>query len=545
MKRIFIYLILFFISSNSYAVKVALIHFSPKKYDKLYNIKKLTKFCEYAAKIKAKLIITPELSTTGYSFKNRDDIAAYVDTIPDNTVNLFRKIALNYNTNIILGLAEKDEKTEIFYNSAVFIRSDGKLTKYRKKRCVFSETRWAKDGDLPIPIITTNFGKVSMLICADTFYPDAVRIAALKGAEILAVLANWPGENAILKMRARAIENGIYIAFANRGGKEKEINFENAYSIVVSPDGEVLKKYKGRDKVIFCNIDLSKIKRVRKLYPFLKLRRPEIYQDLVLNTFKYDIAKLFDLPKPQDILVGAMKIDLSLCKNVFNFISFMLEKLKNQGKHLDFLCLSEFFYCNHPKDFSEVLKISSDFEKVVSKLVKICRKYKLYIVTGILEKFENKFFRSSILVSQDGVIGKYRKTHLLREDFDLKLSYGNKFPVFKTKKCSVGLLVSEDIFFPEAAEVEAHKGADIVFVPASSLDKKLDFLAPLRVDQGVDIVFVNKRGLVGIFYKDKGKVKSKLLKEPWGIIIAKINTKYIREKYWLENLEYNFFFIRP
>ena len=112
--------------------KVATIQYEPSQFKKEHNINELTKLCIDAAEKGAKLIVTPEMGTTGYCFLNREEISKLVEKIPGPTTKKFHDIAKKYSCFIVIGFPEIDEDTQLYYNSAVLIGPNGIIGKHRK-----------------------------------------------------------------------------------------------------------------------------------------------------------------------------------------------------------------------------------------------------------------------------------------------------------------------------------------------------------------------------------------------------------------------------
>ncbi|MGB9804605.1 carbon-nitrogen hydrolase family protein, partial [Desulfofundulus sp.] len=175
------------------AVKVALVHAAIKWKRKEDNLQHLLNLNEEAAVSGARIIVNPELATTGYGFTSRDEISQFVETVPGPTTELFGRLAGRYGVYICLGLPEVDDATGIYYNTAVLLGPDGRvLGLYRKLAPAFRENLWAARGNLPVLVVDTAFGKLGLLICADSYWYKAARMAALKGARVLLIPANWP-----------------------------------------------------------------------------------------------------------------------------------------------------------------------------------------------------------------------------------------------------------------------------------------------------------------------------------------------------------------
>jgi len=122
------------------------------------------------------------MATTGYCWASRMEIAPFVEPIPGETTERFQMLASRYHCYIALGLPEVDPSTNVYYNSVALLGPQGLVGKYRKLHSYMSEPRWARDGDLGIPVWETELGRLSVLICME---PMAARLAALRDVDVL------------------------------------------------------------------------------------------------------------------------------------------------------------------------------------------------------------------------------------------------------------------------------------------------------------------------------------------------------------------------
>ncbi len=150
-------------------LKIALIHLDVQYRNPEVNRRELLRLNRQAARQGADIVLNTVLSTTGYSFSSREDIAPYLESETGETITELAGIARDYGKYIGIGLAERDEATGIFYNSAVVIGPDGgKLLRYSK---INAEARWACPGN-PLQENTCNtpWGRMGVLICSDTYH---------------------------------------------------------------------------------------------------------------------------------------------------------------------------------------------------------------------------------------------------------------------------------------------------------------------------------------------------------------------------------------
>ena len=204
----------------------------------------------------------------------------------------------------MVSLFEK-KLTGFYHNTSIVINEKGKIiSKYRKMHIPddpgYYEKFYFSPGDLGFKSTKTRYGKIGSLICWDQWFPEAARLTALKGAEILfyPTAIGWhPKEkkkfgkaqlNAWITMqRSHAVANGVYVAAINRIGFEKIKNRKIQFwgnSIIIDPYGNILRQSLfNREETIICDIDFKKIEDARQHWPFLRDRRIDYYKGLLKN----------------------------------------------------------------------------------------------------------------------------------------------------------------------------------------------------------------------------------------------------------------------
>jgi len=266
----------------------AALQFNPILRERDKNIKALADAIEKTALEGAKLIVAPEMSTTGYQYKDRNDIAPYTDTIPGVATDAISVVTKKYNIYVVFGMAERDAETGLFYNAAALVGPNGYIGKYRKSHQWETEEHWSVWGDVGVPVFETPIGKIAINICMDATYFETARLAGIAGADILAFPTNSTAQ-ALWALQSRAVQNGMYIVAANRSDTELNYHMIGA-SAIWSPAGELLKyaeilPTKEQDikkpNAIFAQIDPSKYKNMNK--DRLAERRPELYKDIALH----------------------------------------------------------------------------------------------------------------------------------------------------------------------------------------------------------------------------------------------------------------------
>ena len=274
-------------------VAIGLIQTSASE-DVAANMDKTAGKVKDAARKGAQIICLQELYRTKYfPREQKKDATGLAETIPGDSTETFSGLAKEHSVVIIVPVFEKAPGGS-YYNSVVAIDADGKLMDtYRKVHTphdpFFYEKDFFKDGDLGYRVYKTRYASFSVLICYDQWFPEAARIAALNGADILfyPTAIGWIKENMPPEddwrdawetiQRSHAIANGVHVAAVNRVGEEGELKFWGS-SFVCDSFGKVLKRASDRkEEVLVAELDLSKNKRIQEEWGFLRNRRPDTY----------------------------------------------------------------------------------------------------------------------------------------------------------------------------------------------------------------------------------------------------------------------------
>jgi N-carbamoylputrescine amidase len=266
------------------------------------NLKKDLALAERAARAGAQIICTPELFRSQYFCQSENyDNFQLAEAIPGPTTSAYQKLAKKHKAVVIASLFER-RTAGLYHNTAVVIDADGSLLGlYRKMHIpddpLYYEKFYFTPGDLGFRAWQTRYGKIGVLVCWDQWYPEAARLTAMQGAEILfyPTAIGWhPGEKARFGgqqhsawetvQRGHAIANGCFVAVPNRIGHEKlsgkGLEFWGQ-SFVVGTSGEILAKASAnKEEILVVPLDLSKVDVTRTHWPFLRDRRIDAYGDL-------------------------------------------------------------------------------------------------------------------------------------------------------------------------------------------------------------------------------------------------------------------------
>jgi len=268
------------------------------------NLKKCLSWVRDAASQGAEVISLPELYSSHYFCQSEDvDNFALAEPLYSTSFIAFSALAKELGVVIIVPFFEK-RMAGIYHNSAYIIDTDGsEAGLYRKMHIPddphFYEKFYFTPGDLGFKTIPTQKGKIGTLICWDQWYPEAARLTALKGAEVLfyPTAIGWHpqekeqyGENQygawMNVMKGHAVANGVYVAAANRIGLEQYlpntagIQFWGA-SFIAGPQGEILAQAShDKEEILIAEVDLDLQENVRQNWPFFRDRRIDAFGDI-------------------------------------------------------------------------------------------------------------------------------------------------------------------------------------------------------------------------------------------------------------------------
>lgn len=258
-----------------------------------------------AAANNADLVILPELHLGPYFCQNEDynhfDLA---QAIPGPTTEVLAEVAKQAKVVIVSTIFEK-RAPGLYHNTAVVFDKDGSIAgKYRKMHIPddpgFYEKYFFTPGDLGFTPIQTSIGKLGVLICWDQWYPEAARLMALAGAELLIypTAIGWDANDTeeeqqrqleawVTVQRGHAVANGLPVIACNRIGFEKAPDSDQGIhfwgnSFIAGPQGEFLTRANATDDTILTwNLDGKRSERVRQIWPFLRDRRIDAYGEIV------------------------------------------------------------------------------------------------------------------------------------------------------------------------------------------------------------------------------------------------------------------------
>jgi predicted amidohydrolase len=272
-------------------ITIAVVQMKPKLGEAEENLVKMSEtVSKIASQQRVDLIVFPELVTSGYELGVR--FTEMAQRIPGPTINLMAQRANEYGVYIAFGMASKERVESVLYNSAILVGPDGELLDTYNKIHLRGEERMAFREGYKLPIIPTEIGNIGLMIGYDLAFPEVTRSLALDGAEIICVMANWEAgqiDEWKTYVRARAYENSVFMAAANRIGEDVTLNF-GGESMIVGPRGQIHASLANEtdpesgaplEGFAVARIDLDEVRKYREEYQFIQNRQPAVYKALV------------------------------------------------------------------------------------------------------------------------------------------------------------------------------------------------------------------------------------------------------------------------
>ena len=269
------------------------------------NIEGLKNKVKDAAKQGAQLIVLQELHNSLYFCQVEDtNIFDLAETIPGPSTDEFGALAKELGVVIVLSLFER-RAPGLYHNSAVVMEKDGTIAgKYRKMHIpddpAYYEKFYFTPGDLGFKPIETSLGKLGVLVCWDQWYPEAARLMAMAGADLLIypTAIGWESTDSqeekdrqlgawVISQRGHAVANGLHVVSVNRTGYEPDPSGQTngitfwGNSFVAGPQGEILwQATNDKEEVRMVEIDMKRSEQVRRWWPFFRDRRIDYFGDI-------------------------------------------------------------------------------------------------------------------------------------------------------------------------------------------------------------------------------------------------------------------------
>ncbi|MCV7228214.1 nitrilase family protein [Mycolicibacterium komossense] len=258
------------------------------------NLANAMRAAEEAAANGANLIVLPELSSSGYSFRDRAEAFAHAEPVDGSFISTWCDFAARRGVHVVVGFAELDGRR--LFDSTALIDPHGVVGTYRKTHLWNEEKLWFTPGDLGFPVYETAIGRIGMLICWDIWFPEVPRILTQQGADIICSSNNWVWtppplfDDAgrcmanYLTMTA-AHSNNVFIAAANRVGIDRGAQFLGC-SMIAGTNGWPIDEIAGPEEqtIVYSSVDLTSARSApiwNSLNDLHRDRRTDLYDSML------------------------------------------------------------------------------------------------------------------------------------------------------------------------------------------------------------------------------------------------------------------------
>lgn len=494
MKKITSIFLLFMSMSVALAqaaeVKVAAVSFHSK--EMAYNIPKMADISATAAQNGAKLIVFPEMASTGFLYNTYEEAKNNTDTFPGKATAAFGLVAQKFNTYIAWGYIELDPKTGVVYNSAAIVGPEGFTGNYRKHQlAVGDDNLWRAPGNIGFPVFNTPIGRIALLVCYDDSQLQSLLLPALRNADIIAYptasLYNPKGERGgsdnhttIGSMATLPGWIGINVVGADSSGVD--INFGTD---LIGPGGSSVWDAQGnvlasasvtnftdpkQPKVIYATIDTGKPNPQREFW--LKNRRPELYTDYNFYRPSHD-RNVNNVPAQVSAVLVQYEPKTGAVEDNSKVIeSLIKEKIRGQGINLAVLPFNSFIG-NETITKENVSKFAEPLNgKSYNIASGLAKKYQVNLLFSMPEASNGKYHETAILFDYTGKqIGLYRKSHL-NEIEKTWATAGNELPVFNSSLGRIAVVLNDETRIPEITDMYMLKRANLLLVPVAYNQKE-------------------------------------------------------------------------
>ena len=255
-------------------IKAAVIQFNVKQGDVDANLAYVREALGCVAGQGANLAVLPEMWSTGFAYKNLNELALRTAGIVDELLELSSRHKL-----VVVGSMPEPNGDKVF--NTVFVVDNGRLAGVYRKMHIFSflgEDKAFNGGDSWL-LADTTIGKIGVIICYDLRFPELSRRLALEGAQVLCVSAQWPKprqEHWRTLLRARAMENQLFVVSCNACGLIGKLDFFGM-SMIINPKGDVLEEAGEEVCEILAGLDMQTMTDWRAQIPCFKDRKPDCY----------------------------------------------------------------------------------------------------------------------------------------------------------------------------------------------------------------------------------------------------------------------------
>lgn len=508
-------------------VKIATIHFAPTEGDVAGNRAKMVEMATEAARNGAKIIVLPEMATSGYSFFSRAEISTVAETIPGPSSRALGAIADRYDAYIAFGMPQYVPSQNLYFNVAVLLNPQGEVAGVYRKRNHLLESSYNAITDAPMPTFDTPYGRLAIVICSDMFYSQFPRAAAVDGATLLLAPANVGIETEFVRLRA--VENDVSMVVANRYGSGTAGSKPTAFtqdtftiaspyaydfnygsrSVISNNRGEILADLSAHaDDIGYGQLP------VRQTRTFPVERKPGMYSLLAQDTLETYTQTQFQQPAATRFATAAVDPGPSAAPWAAALAGAEQARAAaaQAGQTLRLVVFPANYFTVDEAGLASMERYAQDHE--VDLLVH-------YPATAAAAP-------RSLLITSTGTNYPYVRTHRARGEAIPSPHLSSDYWVVDRDYARVALMQDVDMLPPETAHVLARMGVDVVAVNADMRSDVLSELWKSRTADYLHIAVANRSGVEGVYIG--GYQVNPSFTENEGQVIRELDTSHIRKK---------------
>lgn len=483
-------------------IRVAAVELEPELFAFERNVARACDAVAEAASAGARLVVLPECSLSGYIYRDREQFLPFMDSVPGRGTDAIAQVARAHSCYVALGIAEVDP-SGLTYNTAALVGPDGYIGKYRKAGLNPSDVRWFTPGTTGYPVFETELGGIAMAICYDDLYWEPARVPALKGADILAYVcasdrvrtelgeAARANHSTIAAVQQLSAWNGLAMVAADRHGTETNpttglsVVYGGAASIwqatgeraAALPGTTAWSAAGAGTRILYGDIDPALFANPQRA-TFAR-RRPELYTDLAFQRAPSDP---YASRQTHELDCYALQYAVvrgdqdATVRQIEEAVSVLLRERAAVGPTAPLpptllgpalLVLPAFTLSGPPRTGEEAAaQAESVLGRTAQLVCDLAVRTGAHVVGSLVEADGAELFHAAVLAGPDGrVLATYRQSH----DDGARgwMTRGDDLVVVETAIGRIGLMLAEDVRFPEVAGVLAVRRADLIAIPTA------------------------------------------------------------------------------
>mmetsp|Transcript_72376 Transcript_72376/g.172453 ORF Transcript_72376/g.172453 Transcript_72376/m.172453 type:complete len:802 (+) Transcript_72376:99-2504(+) len=448
------------------------------------NMKDCIKWMHKAKEAGADLLVLPENSNRDRQYfvdgkPSKAKAHEMSETLDGDFVKGLRDACYNLGIWLCVGVDLKGDGPEVAHIGQVLIRPDGEIEGVYKKHVLWDyEYTLFEPGSSPYQVFDTELGRLGMLICADGIVPEAARVYALMGAQVLLNSLNSRGPDEMrVHIPLRAIENGVWHVASNSVGNPNTVGLLWPWtggSEVCAPSGDRIVASEVEDDMVVAEVRPFEAETKTSTWTddLFKQRRPELYSILTKPLEEVPCACMYGpaeaelpFPGPEVVKVAMMQLSYTHTRECTEWMTQLQVKYAaRRGAQIGVLPQLWCFKRNEVADDAAAAAQYSG--KMLEKMKTWARDAGIQVCTTLVEESEGKRYHTAYLVGPEGIVAKYRKAHLTSGELTWATAGDSLAPVVQTSLGRLSLLVGDEVWIPEVSRCLALEGVEILLHPA-------------------------------------------------------------------------------